>query len=160
MFTQVGKEHLLENKLKEIKEDFDFILLDNCPALNLLNIMALTAVSSNGGVIIPLEPSRFCLTGLEQLVNHMKLIKQYYNNNLKILGLLVVRFKSNTNLNKTILNNLPNIAINYDTNLFKTCIRNSIKIPENQLLGIPISDDKSNALTDYENFVNELLEVL
>ena len=157
MFTSIGKEHLLKEKLHELQETYDYILIDTAPALSLLNVMALTAATD---VIVPLEPSRFAMQGMNQLNESIKLTRSYFNQNLNILGLLLIKYKGHTNLNRTVLDNIPHVAAQMETKVFNTQIRESIRIGECQLLGTPITDEKSNATEDYENFVKELMEEL
>jgi chromosome partitioning protein len=153
-FTQPGKEYLLKEKISEIKSKYDYCLIDTPPALSIMTIMAWTA--SSAGTIIPLEPSKFALMGMEQLEDNIKLVKKYYNEKLKIIGILVIKYKGQTNLNRVILENIPTVAKKMETKIFKTQIRESVRIGELQLMGKAITDEKSNASDDYKAFIKEL----
>lgn len=154
-FTSIGKENLLKERLGALEGKYDFVLIDTAPSLSLLNVMSMTAATD---ILVPLEASAFSIQGMTQLYESISLTKTYFNKDLNILGLLLTKYKKNTNLNKTVLENIPLIAKNMETIVFKTQIRESVRIGENQLMQKPLIDDKSNAMDDYKAFVKELLK--
>lgn len=157
-FTKTGKEFLLKERLAPIREQYDFILIDTPPALNTLNIMSLTAADYT---LIPLEPSDFALQGIAQLYDAIKTVKQYCNQNLDILGLLLVMYNDRTNLNKSVLEGIKEMADSMETVVFKTKIRECVKIKEAQLQQLSLKDWKykdNKAILDYKEFSEELLK--
>lgn len=154
-FTQIGKEMLLKERLSSIKDNYDFILIDTAPSLSLLNVMSMTAATD---ILVPLEATAFSVQGMAQLFESISLTRTYFNKDLNVLGLLLTKYKRNTNLNKTVLANIPSIAKNCGTIVFNTQIRESIRIGECQLKSKPLIDEKSNAMDDYREFVKELLK--
>lgn len=90
-----GKEKLLKNKLDTVKDQYDFIIIDCPPTLNLLNTNALTAADS---VIIPVQCEYYALEGLMQLLQTIRLVQQLYNPHLFIEGVLLTMFDIRNNL--------------------------------------------------------------
>ncbi|HIP30830.1 MAG TPA: ParA family protein, partial [Sulfurospirillum arcachonense] len=84
-----GRELILKNKIEEIKDQYDYIIIDSPPALGSITINALSAANS---VIIPIQCEFFALEGLAQLLNTVKLIKRTINPKLEIKGFLPTMF--------------------------------------------------------------------
>ncbi len=96
-FNVLGREYLLKERLESL--NYDVILIDTPPSLGLLNIMSLTASNK---VIIPTECSYLAMVGLEQLFNTIQSVCKHSNKDLTILGILLVKYNSRTNLNVAI----------------------------------------------------------
>lgn len=92
---EVGREHLLKNKLDAAREDYDYIIIDCPPSLGLLNTNALTAADS---VMIPVQCEYFALEGLTQLLSTIRLVQKLWNPSLSIEGVLLTMFDARTKL--------------------------------------------------------------
>lgn len=92
---QVGREHLLKQKLDAVKDQYDFIIVDCPPSLGLLNTNALTAADS---VMIPVQCEYFALEGLTQLLSTIRLVQKLWNPKLNIEGVLLTMFDVRTKL--------------------------------------------------------------
>lgn len=92
---EVGREKLLKNKLDQVKENYDYIIIDCPPALGLLNTNALTAADS---VMIPVQCEYFALEGLTQLLSTIRLVQKLWNPRLSIEGVLLTMFDVRTKL--------------------------------------------------------------
>ncbi len=92
---KIGREKLLKNKLDEVRDTFDFIIIDCPPSLGLLNTNALTAADS---VIIPVQCEYYALEGLTQLLSTIRLVQKLFNEKLFIEGVLLTMFDSRTRL--------------------------------------------------------------
>lgn len=92
---KVGREKLLKNKLDEVKEDYDYIIIDCPPSLGLLNTNALTAADS---IIIPVQCEYYALEGLTQLLSTISLVQRLFNPSLMIEGVLLTMFDTRTKL--------------------------------------------------------------
>lgn len=151
-FNVLGREYLLKERLESL--NYDVILIDTPPSLGLLNIMSLTASNK---VIIPTECSYLAMVGLEQLFNTIQSVCKHSNKDLTILGILLVKYNSRTNLNVAILRSLENVATQMHTHVFNSKIRETVKIREAQSQQCPILDwDPScSAVSDYLNFAKE-----
>jgi len=154
-FTVTGREYLLREAIQGILHQYEYIIIDCPPSLNILTINALAA---SDYVIIPSIADVFSLQGMAQLNNAIQSVKKYCNADLKVAGILLTRFNKRTNLSNHIKNLLDSTTKSMNTMLFKTTIRNSISLQESQYQRENIFeyDTKSNAIQDYMNFLNEL----
>lgn len=155
----VGKEYKLKEALDQIKENFDYILIDTPPTLNILTINGLVCCDK---VLIPAQADIFSLQGIGQLYNTIQTVKKYCNRNLQILGIIVTRYNSRTNLSKNIMTLLKDTAKGINSKVFKTKIRECTAIKEAQALQKNIFEyaKNSNAAEDYDNLIKEILKDL
>lgn len=153
-FNRTGKEYFLKERLENAH--YDYILIDTPPALGLLNIMSLTASSQ---IIIPTECSYLSMIGLKQLYETIETVRKYSNKELHISGILMIKYSPRTNLNISIADGLLQMADNMNTKIFDSKIRETVKIKEAQSQQVPLLDwdSKCSAVSDYRNFVSELM---
>lgn len=95
MVEIVNRETLLKNALSEVKDNYDFIIIDCPPSLGLLNTNALTAADS---IIIPVQCEYYALEGVTQLLNTVRLVQRVFNPRLTIEGVLLTMFDTRTRL--------------------------------------------------------------
>jgi len=153
-----GKEYRLKEALEQIENSYDYIILDTPPALGILTVNALTAADS---VIIPAQADVYSLQGIAQLSETISTVRKYCNPKLKISGILLTRYNARAVLNRNIYDMMQEQAKNLDTKLFKTSIREAVAVREAQISQTSILDyaPKANVTEDFQNFINELLEV-
>ncbi len=134
-------------------ETFDFVMIDCPPSLSMLTVNALTA---SNGVIIPMQSEYYALEGLTQLMLTIKKVKQHYNSNLSILGILITMHNPRLNLSVQVLDELKKY---YADKLFKTMIPRAVKLSEAPGFGTPaMYHDKFNKGTRaYEEVAEEIL---
>lgn len=156
-FNQRGREYLLKERIKNA--DYDAILIDSPPALGLMNIMSLTASTK---VIIPAECSYLAMVGLNKLYNTLKSVHMHSNKDLCIAGILLIKYNGRININNTVLESLEKLAIQMNTKVFDSKIRETAKIKEAQSLQSPIIDwaPYCTAASDYRKFVKEFIRNL
>ncbi len=157
--TQPYAFSLLDSKLEEVKEDYDFCLIDAPPSLGILSLNDFNAADY---VIVPVNASAFSLQGLSSLFEIIEMVNSRGKHRIDILGILLTRFNPRTRLSLEVLETLDRIAASKGTSVFKTKIRQSVKVEESQAKRIsPYSDEvKSNASLDYLGFVDEILSRL
>jgi len=141
-----NKELILREKLKDVADDFDYIIIDSPPALGPITINALSASDS---VIIPIQCEFFALEGVAQLLNTVSLLKKTLNPKLKIKGLLPTMYSTQNNLSKQVLEEL---TLHFKDKLFhkkkgKECIvvPRSVKVAESPSFGQPITSYATNS---------------
>ena len=158
-FSQTGREYLLRESLTEIQERYDYIVIDTPPSLGILTMNALTA---SNYVIVPVQADVYSLQGIGQLSQTMQTVKRYCNPGLTIAGILITRYNSRAVLSKDMAAMLDDTAKALNTMLFKTKIRECIAIKEAQAQQMDIFTyaPKSNAAKDYDNMIEELMEVV
>lgn len=155
-----GRELILKTKIEEIKDQFDYIIIDSPPALGSITINALSAANS---VIIPIQCEFFALEGLAQLLNTVKLIKKTINPKLEIKGFLPTMYSTQNNLSKQVFADLKQhfknkLFIDHETSNFVVIPRN-IKLAESPSFGKPIIlyDILSPGSKAYQNLANSIL---
>ena len=149
----------IKNFVKELQNEYDFIVFDTPPHAGVLlgNVLM-----SCDYVIIPVTCDLF---GIQGIMDFYKTVKEYQEDNkkLRLLGLLIVKYKSNQNLTKDVEDNLlPEYAKKMNTSVFKIKIRESVKCQEAQTLRRSIFDHapKSTTAKDYDCFINDILNAL
>lgn len=151
-----GRAKRLENALKadEIKNSFDFVLIDCPPSLGLITINALTAADT---VLIPIQCEFFALEGLSQLTNTVKQVKKVYNPKLDIEGVLITMFDGRLNLTMQVL---AEVKKYFASKTFKTVIPRNVRISEAPSHGKPINyyDKGSKGAKAYSELAEEILK--
>ena len=130
---------------------------DTAPSLNSILYNCLVAADD---VLIPVTADRYGLQGLSQLNDTINAIKRRQNRNLKIIGLLLIKYNKRTLLSREVKVSLGEIAKSMHTKVFETTIRESTKAREAQAVRETLIhyDAKSTTAQDYSSFVDELLK--
>ncbi|OOB77366.1 MAG: sporulation initiation inhibitor Soj [Epulopiscium sp. Nuni2H_MBin003] len=148
-----NKEYILTNKIQEISNDYDVILIDSPPGINLLNINALTA---SDYILIPMQCEYYGLEGLSQVMQTFKRVKATTNPRLEIIGILFTMYDSRTKLSNEVIKEVEKYFSNYT---FNTKINRSIKLSEAPSYGkscISYSPNSKGAI-QYKELTTELL---
>lgn len=146
----------LQDALEELS-GYDYVIIDTAPAMNSILYNCLIAADE---VVIPITADRYALQGLAQLNEAINAIKKRQNKKLKIAGFLLIKYNGRTLLGKEVKESLEKIAAEMDTKLFKSTIRESIKVKEAQAVRSTLIKYAPNSTTalDYVCFTKELLE--
>lgn len=149
-----SREFALKRALEPLREDFDYMIIDCPPSLGLLTVNALSACD---GVVIPMQCEPLSLEGLSQLMVTIKKVKQLYNENLGITGILVTMYTARLNLSVQVLQELKKY---YGDKLFRTMIARNVRLSEAPGFGMPIYayDKYSKGSLDYLDVAKELIE--
>lgn len=156
LLIDTGKEYKLKEAIEPILSNYDYVLIDCPPSLNVLTTNALTACNE---CIITSQADRFSLEAIKQLHETLKIIKQYTNPLIEINGILLTRYNKRTILTRDFTDMLEQLANELNTKVYKTKIRETISIKEAQAYRVNVFDydPKSNGAIDYMNLVNEIL---
>lgn len=152
---ELGAETILKHQLAALDQQmYDYVLIDCAPTLGVLTVNALSAVDE---VIVPVEARFMALSGLVQLLQTIDIIKQRLNPNLKIAGILPCRVDARTKHSQEVVIELQE---NFKGMLYKTAIRENIKLSEASSFAKPITDydDTSNGALDYRAFAKEVMK--
>ncbi|OEC86217.1 MULTISPECIES: ParA family protein [Methanobacterium] len=122
--AQTSPISVLKSKLKNIKEDYDYIFIDAPPTLNIIATNVLTAADS---VIIPIQADPFALEGMVDLLEVIDIIAEDLNSPTEIKGVLITKFRANTKLGKEVK---AEVQKYFKNELFKTTIPDNIKVSE------------------------------
>jgi chromosome partitioning protein len=149
-----NRENLLKSCLKDIENDYDYILIDCPPSLGLLTLNALTASDS---VLIPVQCEYFALEGLGQLLNTINIVKKYYNKDLSIEGVLLTMFDTRLRLSHQVAEEVRKY---FGDKVYKTVINRNVRISEAPSYGKPIIlyDAISSGAQNYMALASEILE--
>ncbi|MCR4925530.1 MAG: AAA family ATPase [Clostridiales bacterium] len=155
-FTNTGREFLMKEALANIKDYYDYILIDTPPNLGILTVNAFTA---SDAIIVPMLSDIFSLQGIAQLFETVERVRKYCNPKLYFAGILLTKFNKQALLSREVLGTAELIANDLHIPIFKTQIRSSIKMSEAQSLQQTIMEyaPKNNVAKDYNAFVEELL---
>ena len=154
LVSQMSREQRLKEKVDEIKDDYDFILIDCPPSLGLITLNAFTASDS---VLIPVQCEYFALEGLSQLLDTINLVKKRLNKGLEIEGAVLTMYDMRTNLSNQVVKEVKRY---FDDKVYKTVIPRNIRLSEAPSYGIPITiyDPKSKGSRAYEKLAREILK--
>lgn len=155
-FTGHGREFLLSNALRPIRDDYDFILIDTPPALSVLTVNAFTAADS---VIVPMLSDIFSLQGITQLYDTVSHVRNYLNPALRFEGMVLTRFAPRTTLATEVRGTAEMVSNQLNIPLFTTTIRSSVAITEAQVLQRNILQyaPRNIAMKDYLALADEIL---
>ncbi|MDD4584023.1 MAG: AAA family ATPase, partial [Eubacteriales bacterium] len=147
-FTHIGREYLLKKGIAPVKDNYDFIVIDTPPALNLLTVNAYTATDK---LIIPMVPEILSLLGISQLRETIQLVKNMYNPKLEVLGILLNKYDKRRLLTRDVEEMAQIIARELNTRVFDTKIRSSVAVAEAPAHGDSIfkHSPRSNPSKDY-----------
>ena len=154
LVSMMSREQRLKEKLDEVKDDFDYILIDCPPSLGLITLNAFTASNS---VLIPVQCEYFALEGLGQLINTINLVKKHLNKEIQIEGALLTMYDIRTNLSNQVVKEVKKY---FENKVYKTVIPRNVRVSEAPSFGMPISvyDPKSKGARSYEKFTREFLK--
>jgi len=148
------REYMLRKALEEVKNEYDYIIIDCAPSLGLITLNALTAADS---VIIPIQCEYFALEGLGKLLNTIKSVQEIHNPNLDIEGLLLTMYDSRLRLSNQVV---EEVKKHFQNMVFKTIIQRNVRLGEAPSYGESIIayDATSKGAVNYINLANEILK--
>ena len=149
-----NREYMLKQALQEIKEDYDYIIIDCAPSLGLLTLNALTAADS---VVIPIQCEYFALEGLGKLLNTIKSVQKIHNPGLDIEGLLLTMYDTRLRLSNQVV---EEVQKHFNNMVFSTIIQRNIKLSEAPSFGESIInyDATSKGAANYLNLAEEIIK--
>ena len=147
------KEYILKNEVDYVRDEYDFIIIDCPPSLNMLTINAMTTADS---VLVPIQCEYYALEGLSQLIHTINLVRQRLNPILTIEGVVFTMFDSRTNLSLQVV---ENVKANLKYKIYSTLIPRNIRLAEAPSYGIPINlyDTKSSGAEAYRQLAEEVI---
>jgi chromosome partitioning protein len=149
-----NREKKLQQVLSEIKDDYDFIIIDCSPSLGLITVNAL---SGSDSVIIPVQCEFFALEGLGKLLNTIKIVQSRLNEELSIEGILMTMYDGRLRLSNQVVEEVKN---HFEDSVFSTIIHRNTRLGEAPSLGKPVLlyDAESTGALNYLNLAKEILQ--
>lgn len=148
------KEYIMKETLKQIKNDYDYIMIDCPPSLNILTVNALTAADT---VLVPIQCEFYALEGLSQLIHTIDLVKARLNTQLVIDGIVFTMYDGRTNLSQEVV---ENVKSNLDMHIYKTMIPRNVRLAEAPSFGMPVIqyDPRSAGAESYMKLAREVIK--
>lgn len=149
-----AREYRLKTALATVNDDYDFILIDNPPALGLLTVNAFTAADA---ILIPVQTEFYALEGLGQLLNTIELVRQQFNAELDIAGILLTMYDGRTNLAKQVAEEVRQY---FGDKVYDTVIPRTVRLSEAPSYGQAIIDfdPRSVGAQVYTELAQEVLK--
>ena len=147
------REYMLKKALDDIKNDYDYVIIDCAPSLGLLTLNALTAADA---VIIPIQCEYFALEGLGKLLNTIKSVQKIHNPELDIEGLLLTMYDSRLRLSNQVV---EEVQKHFNDMVFQTIIQRNVRLSEAPSYGESIInyDASSKGATNYLSLAKEII---
>ncbi len=154
LFDYDSNESRLKNFLKQVEDDYDYIIIDCPPSLGMLTINAMVA---SDGVVVPMQCEFYALEGLSQLLINVKRINKLYNPKLSVCGILITMYNSRLLLSSQVIGEIEKY---YGDKLFNSKISRSVKLSEAPSFGKPVyyHSKRSKATLEYIAVAKELSE--
>lgn len=153
MINLTDREERMKVALKQVKEEYDFVIIDCSPSLGLLTVNAITASDS---IIIPVQCEYFALEGLGKLLNTIRIIQTRLNPELTIEGILLTMYDSRLRLSNQVV---EDVRTHFKNIVFDTIIPRNIRLSEAPSYGLPVlaHDVDSKGAQAYLNLASEVL---
>ena len=153
LINHLNREFMLKKAITDIRDIYDFIIIDCAPSLGLITLNAFTASDS---IIIPIQCEYFALEGLGKLLNTIKSVQKLHNNNLEIEGLLLTMYDTRLRLSNQVVNEVKK---HFQMMVFKTIIPRNVKLGEAPSHGKNIVDydATSKGAKNYIKLAQELI---
>lgn len=153
MLTVDDREKVLKRVLEDVRDQFDYVLIDCSPSLGLITVNALTASDS---VIIPVQCEYFALEGLGKLLNTIKIIQGRLNPELEIEGFLLTMYDSRLRLSNQVVDE---VRMHFQEMVFKTIISRNVRLTEAPSYGTPVLyyDADSRGAENHLSLAREVL---
>ncbi|MCR4746281.1 MAG: AAA family ATPase [Lachnospiraceae bacterium] len=148
------KEYILRDKIEKIRKQYDYIIIDCPPSLNILTINALTTADR---VLVPIQCEYYALEGLSQLINTVNLVRERLNPEITIEGIVFTMFDARTNLSAQVV---ENVRENLGSEIYYAIIPRNVRLAEAPSHGKPINlyDPKSAGAEAYEILAESLIK--
>ncbi len=154
MINLPNREMMMRKVIDQVRDDYDFIIIDCSPSLGLITINSLSASDS---VIIPVQCEYFALEGLGKLLSTIRIVQERLNPNLDIEGILLTMFDSRLRLAKQVV---QDVRMHFENMVFDTLIHRNTRLGEAPSFGDPIMmyDINSKGAINYLNMAREILQ--
>lgn len=147
------REYMMKKAIRDLKNDYDYVLIDCAPSLGLLTLNALTAADS---VMIPIQCEYFALEGLGKLLNTIKSVQKIHNPELDIEGMVLTMYDARLRLSNQVV---EEVKKHFSEMVFETIIQRNVRLSEAPSYGESIIkyDASSKGAANYLNLANEVV---
>lgn len=156
-FIRAGRLKMLKKAFKELKSQYDYVVIDTPPNLG---ILSLNAFLVSDYIIVPMAADSFSLKGVRLLKQTLDEVEEETEKEIKVIGLLLTKYTDRTNVSKLLENSVNAAAELLNTKVFDTRIRQATVLQESQIAKIDLLEyaPKAPVTADYQSFIDELLK--
>lgn len=153
LVSVISREMRLKSAIAEVKDQYDFILIDCPPSLGLLTVNALTAADT---ILVPIQCEYYALEGLSQLMNTVRIVQKHLNPALKVEGVVLTMFDARTNLSIQVVEEVKKY---FGNKVYRTIIPRNVRLSEAPSFGLPIIlyDERSKGAESYMELAEEVI---
>lgn len=143
----------LKKMIDKVKDNYDFVIIDSPPSLGILSMMALVASDK---ILVPVQCEYYALEGVSQLMDTMSLVRENFNPNLSLLGVVMCMYDGRTNLSNQVVEEVQKF---FESKVFKTFIPRNVRLAEAPSFGMNIFDydSKSKGAKAYTDLAKEII---
>jgi len=154
LMQELGREAKLRNALEPVQDNYDFILIDCPPTINMLTLNAMTAAD---GVLIPVQCEFYALEGLSSLLETIRQVRNSVNDKLGIEGLLRTMYDPRNRLSTEVSSQL---AQHFAETIYSSIIPRNVRLAEAPSFGVPVlkHDGKSRGALAYLALAGEVIQ--
>lgn len=149
-----GREYIMKECIKEIQENYDYVIIDCPPSLGLVTLNALTAADT---VLVPVQCEYFALEGMEQLFHTIGLVQKRLNPALEVEGVVFTMFDSRTNLSLEVVEEVKKVL---KPSMYSAIVPRNVRLGEAPSYGLPITiyDSKSKGAESYRELAEMVID--
>lgn len=154
LINMPNREMVMKQALDNVRDDYDFIIIDCSPSLGIITVNALTAANS---VVIPVQCEFFALEGLGKLLNTIKIVQSNLNTALEIEGILLTMYDVRLNLSNQVVDE---VRTHFQQLVFDTIVQRNIRLSEAPSFGKPVllHDVRSKGAQNHLNLAREIMQ--
>jgi chromosome partitioning protein len=154
LVSSISRETRLKNSISEVRDRYDYIIIDCPPSLGLLTLNSLTAADK---ILVPIQCEYYALEGLSQLMETVKLVQKHLNKELDVEGVVLTMFDARTNLSIQVVDEVKKYFRN---KVYRTIIPRNVRLSEAPSFGLPIIlyDPKSKGAECYLELAEEVIQ--
>jgi chromosome partitioning protein len=154
LVSALSRETRLKSILQQVRQDFDFVIIDCPPSLGLLTVNALTAAD---GLIIPIQCEFYALEGLSKLLDSVRLVKTHLNPELEVFGVVMTMYDTRTRLAHQVVEEVQHF---FGEKVFETLIPRTVRLSEAPSFGQPviIYDSAGKGAASYRSLAKEVMD--
>ncbi len=154
LINHPNRERIMKGAFHELKEKYDYIIVDCSPSLGLVTVNALTAADA---VLVPVQCEYFALEGLGKLLNTIKIVQSRLNNDLEIDGILLTMYDTRLRLSNQVA---TEVKRHFDELVYETIVHRNTKLGEAPSVGKPaiLYDADSSGSINYMNLAREIVQ--
>lgn len=154
LVSVISRETRMKAAIKDIRDKYDFIIIDCPPSLGLLTLNSLTASDT---ILVPIQCEYYALEGLSQLMNTVDLVQKHLNPELDVEGVVLTMFDARTNLSIQVV---EDVKKHFRNKVYRTIIPRNVRLSEAPSFGLPIIlyDPKSKGAECYLELAQEVID--